>query len=236
MKHALCSFRLADDLVTARVMARLDDGGTGDALTSHIPILSQVLKSAALGLGNKKSGEDTAEHEGREDLHNMVKPWASGATFDGTASSQRRDGGLGDNGPDLTGGGRDTVGGRPVASREALSGHDEGGGVGAPVEEKLNEDVDAQHAVGAEVLEGESPDDEQDGQEDEANELQGLAADSVKGSDREPVTRDGTSADENAVTGSKVKELMVDGKTVSVTDGLEDSGGIQAKTVKRDVK
>ena len=43
-----------------------------------------------------------------------------------------------------------------VASWEALSGHDEGGRVGAPVEEELDEDVDGQHGVVAEVTVGES--------------------------------------------------------------------------------
>jgi hypothetical protein len=128
------------------------------------------------------------------------------------------------------------VGGRPVASGEAFSRHDEGGGVGTPVEEKLDEDVDGQHAVGLDVIVGESPDDEQNGQEDEADELQGLAADCVNGSNREPVTRDGSSADEDAVTSSKVEKFVVDGSTATVADGLKDSGGIQTKTVESDIK
>jgi len=91
-------------------MAGLDDGGTGDALTSHVPILGQILKSAALGLRDEESSEDTTEHEGREDLHNMVEPWARVSAILGqTASSQRRDGSLGDDGADLARGGRDTV-------------------------------------------------------------------------------------------------------------------------------
>jgi hypothetical protein len=72
---------------------------------------------------------------------------------------------------------------------------------------------------------------EQDGQHGEANQLQRLAADSINGSNGEPITGDSTGADQDTVTGSKVVELVVDGVAASVADSLEDSRRIQTKTV-----
>jgi hypothetical protein len=151
------SLRLGDSrLIAGAVVSLARVLSTRDCLVTHVPVLSQVLKSAALGLRNEQGGEDTREHEGREDLHDMVEPRAGVGLGDISTGSERRDGSLGDDGTDLARTSRDTVRGGPVASGEALSGHDEGGGVGSPVEEQLNEDVDAQHGVGAEVLEGET--------------------------------------------------------------------------------
>jgi hypothetical protein len=150
------SLRLGDSRLIAAAVVLTRVLSTRDCLVTHVPVLSQVLKSAALGLRNEQGGEDTREHEGGEDLHDMVEPRAGVALDDISTGSQRRDGSLGDDGTDLAGASGDTVRGGTVAGGEALSGHDEGGGVGSPVEEQLNEDVDGQHGVGAEVLEGET--------------------------------------------------------------------------------
>lgn len=165
----------------------------------------------------------------------MVEPWAS-VVFGGSACSQRRDSGLGNDGTNFSRSGRDTVGGGPVARGKAFSRDDERCGVGTPIEEKLNENVDGQHTVGANVLVGEAPDDEQNSEEDEADQLKGLAAHCVDGGNCEPVTRDGTSADENAVTGGKIEELAVDGSTAAVADCLENGSGVQAKTIEGDIE
>lgn len=47
------------------------------------------------------------------------------------------------------------------------------------VEEELDKDVDTQHTMATNVFVGETPDDEKDSQESEANELEGLATDGV---------------------------------------------------------
>jgi hypothetical protein len=65
-----------DRLIAAAVVGLTRVLSTRDRLVTHVPVLRQVLKSAALGLRNEKSGEDTREHEGREDLHDVVEPWA----------------------------------------------------------------------------------------------------------------------------------------------------------------
>jgi hypothetical protein len=152
---------LSLDLIDSRLIAAAVVGlarmlSTSDRLITHVPVLSQVLKSAALGLRDEKGGKDTREHEGGEDLHNVVEPWAGVGLCNVATGSERRDGSLGDNGTDLAGTCGDTVRGGTVASGETLSRNNEGGSVGAPVEEQLDEDVDAQHGVRAEVLECET--------------------------------------------------------------------------------
>jgi hypothetical protein len=51
-------------LVTAAITVVLRSGGrTSNALIAHVPVHGKIFKSAALGLGNQKGGEDTCEHE-----------------------------------------------------------------------------------------------------------------------------------------------------------------------------
>ena len=151
------SLHLIDSrLITAAVVNLARVFGAGDRLITHVPVLSQILKSAALGLRNEQGGEDTREHEGGKDLHDVVEPWAGVGLGDVATGAERRNGSLGDDGTDLSGPSGDTVGGRAVAGGEALSRHDEGGGVGTPVKEQLDENVDGQHGVGTKVLEGET--------------------------------------------------------------------------------
>lgn len=98
--------------------------------------------SAYLGLWDQESGEDTAEHEKSIDLHDVVEPGRR-VGLRGAAHTERTDEDLGDDGADLSRGGGDTVRRRPVASREALAGYDEGSCVRAEVEEEL-----AKHVAG----------------------------------------------------------------------------------------
>ncbi len=61
------------------------------------------------------------------------------------------------------------------------------------------------------MLEGETPDDEENGEHGESHQLNRFAANSIDSRNRHPVTRNGTSADENSVTGSEMVQLMVNG-------------------------
>jgi hypothetical protein len=115
---------------------------------------------------------------------------------------------------------------RSVSGREAFARNNEGGGVGAPVEEELNQDVDPQHAVLADVVVGETPYEEEDGKEDEADELEWLAADSVNGKYGKPVARNGSCTDENAVASGEIVELMVNSSATSIANCLENGGRV----------
>lgn len=97
----------------------------------------QLLESLALGLRDQESGEDTAEHEEREDLHDVVEPWRWVFRCGVALGSEGAKHDLGNDGADFAGCGRETVRGGAVAGWEAFSGHDKGGGVGAEVEEEL---------------------------------------------------------------------------------------------------
>ena len=127
--------------------------------------------------------------------------------------------------------------GGAIAGGEALAGHDEGGGVGAEVEEELAEHVQRQESVLflAELLVGESDDAEEDGQHDETHELNRLAADSVDCCDCDPVSGDGTGADDDQVTNSSVAEDMVDVGAAGVSDSGKNDGVVQAETVEGNI-
>lgn len=71
--------------------------------------------------------------------------------------------------------------GGPVAGGKALAGHDKRGGVGAEVEEELRDDVQTQQTVVGflQGLVGETDYDKDNGQDNEAKQLDGLAPDGV---------------------------------------------------------
>ena len=96
----------------------------------------QFLECLALRLGDEIGGKDAEEHEEGVDLHDVVEPGGS-VVGGGATDAQRADEDLGDDGAHFAGGGRDAVRGGSVPGWEAFAGHDEGGGVGAEVEEEL---------------------------------------------------------------------------------------------------
>lgn len=103
-----------------------------------LDLASQLLERLPLRLGDQKRGEDTAEHEKREDLHDVVEPWRGGRSWRGSPGTERPEDALGDDGADLAGGGRETVRGGPVAGWETLARYNERGCVGAWVERSVN--------------------------------------------------------------------------------------------------
>lgn len=70
-----------------------------------------------------------------------------------------------------------------VAGWETFSGHNEGGRVGAEVEEELGEDVEGEQGVAGEMVIGETDDDKEDGEDGETHDLDGFAAEGVDGCD-----------------------------------------------------
>lgn len=196
----------------------------------RLVLATELLKRLALGLGDAQRGEAAEQHEEGEDLEHVVQPRAV-VVLGGAARLEGRDGALADDGADLARGGRDTVGRGPVARREHLARHDEGGGVGAEVEEELGQDIDDQEAVlvvcGDPVV-GEAHDHEEDGEDDEAHHLDRLAAKGIDGGDSNPVARHGAGQDNNEVAdGSVEQDLVGAGVLGRVADDLKDGGVVQ---------
>lgn len=77
------------------------------------------------------------------------------------------------------------------------------------VEEELGQDVESEQALLADLVVGETDDAEEDGEERETHQLNGLAANGINGGNRDPVTGDGTGADEDEVTNGGVEEVLV---------------------------
>lgn len=78
---------------------------------------------------------------------------------------------------------------RPISGGEAFSGYDESRGVWSKVEEKLGDDVESEKGASAEFVVCETHDAEDDGQNDEATDLDGLATNGINESHGEPITR-----------------------------------------------
>jgi hypothetical protein len=82
----------------------------------------------------------------------------------------------------------------------------------------------------------ETHDAEHDRQNDEATELNRLAANGVDSSDSNPVARDGTSANQDQVADGDVVQDFVDAITLGITDGLQNCCVVETDTVESNVK
>jgi len=206
----------------------------------HVVLTGKLLKSLALGFWDEEGSENTTEHEEGEDLHDVIEPWRAGGFVwtrgDEATGTERSDSSLSNDGADLSRGSGDTVGAGTVTSWEAFTRNDEGGSVGSKVEEELDDNVKTELTVGRDLVEGETPDDEKNGQDDESYELNWFASDGVNSGDGEPVTRNGTSTDDNAVTGSDLEELVVDVSGAGKSDSLKDSRLVKTETIESNIK
>ena len=131
---------------------------------------------------------------------------------------------------------------------------DEGGGVGAEVEEELSDNVASEETLFSDLVVScemvrsllfdigrieqltETHDTEHDGQNDETTELNRLAADSINGCNGDPVTGDSASADQDQVTDRDVIEDLVNGVTLGVADLLQNGGVVETDTVESDIE
>lgn len=84
-----------------------------------------------------------------------------------------------------------------------------------------------------EGLIGETDDDEEDGQHNEAQQLDRLTAECINRSDGNPVSRDGTSTDQNQVARGGTVEVFVDVFTPTPSDSGKDNAVVQSKAVER---
>ena len=80
-------------------------------------------------------------------------------------------------------------------------------------------------------LEGKSDDNKQNGQNDEAGQLDRLAADRINGSNCDPVTGDGTSADQDKVSNGIAVEGLVHILSTSPADCAQNDGVVETKAV-----
>jgi hypothetical protein len=101
------------------------------------------------------------------------------------------------------------VRGRSVSGWETFSWHNEGGRVWSEVEEELAKNVESKKTVWWEFLPSKSDNTEEDSEDEETTELDGLTSNSIDSSNSDPVTRNGTSNDENNVTNCVLVENFI---------------------------
>lgn len=108
-------------------------------------VFSKLLERLASRLLDAERSEDAEEHEEREYLQNVVEPRV-GVGLGGTASAQRSNGTLANDGTNLAHGGRETMRSGPVAGGETLSRNNKGSSVGAWKNKKLAMKEDGRRA------------------------------------------------------------------------------------------
>lgn len=106
------------------------------------------------------------------------------------------------------------------------------------VEEKLRQNVDGKKTIGRELVVSKTHNDEKNGKNAEAHQLDSLSADSINSRDGNPVSRNSTSEHNNDVTNSGVVQVLVDvvGILGRVTNDLENGTVVQRKTIKGHVE
>ena len=95
--------------------------------------------------------------------------------------------------------------------------------------------------TGSEFVVGETHDDESDGENDESHKLDGLASPRVDEEEGNPVPWDETSNGQDQVTNANVPQVGVDfprsrGGWSAETDGGQNDGRVETKTVESDLK
>jgi hypothetical protein len=99
------------------------------------------------------------------------------------------------------------------------------------IEEELHKNIKRKHSMAGEMLVGESPDDEENGQANESHQLDRLTSEGVDSGNSHPVTWDGASTDKNAVTSGQIIEDLVNIRTRSIANSCEHSRRVKTKTV-----
>lgn len=89
-----------------------------------VVLAAELFEGLASSLGDEEGGEAAEQHEESVNLQNMVHPVLAVVALEG------RNGTLADDGTNLAGGSRDTVGGGTVSGGEDFTGDNEGSGVG----------------------------------------------------------------------------------------------------------
>jgi hypothetical protein len=119
---------------------------------------------------------------------------------------------------------------------EDFCGRDKGCGVGAEVEEELCEDVEREEVRFCEPAPGETEDAEDDGENKEAADLDGFAAELVDEENGAEVAWESTRADEYNLACGSVAQMEVEVGALVEAHGGEKRGGGKAQAVEGEVE
>lgn len=194
----------------------------------------QLLQSPSLGFRNQEGDQGPAQHEERKDLHEMVQPGATiraAAVLRSALVQQVRGDDLGNNSTNLARTRTQTVTRASVARGIAFTGDDEGGGVRAKVKEELCNDIEGEQRTLRQMVVRETDDAEDDGEEEEAEDLDRLATNGVDGGHRSPVSGNAAGTVEDEVANGGLPEHRVDGLAIGEADGVEDDGIVQTEAI-----
>ena len=194
-------------------------------------LASELLERLSLGLRDQQRSEAAAKHKEGEDLHDVVEPWIWVLLGWVAFGSERAEHSLGNDSTNLSGGSRDTVRCRSVSGREAFSWHNKCGGVGSEVEEELGQYVKSHESTFVELVVSKTDDGEDDGEQNEAHQLNRFAANGVDSCDSDPVTWNGACAHNDQVADCIAVEDLVDGITLGEPDSAQDDGIVETKTI-----
>lgn len=119
---------------------------------------------------------------------------------------------LRNDGADLSGRGTDSMRGRAVACRETFAGDNEGYSVRTEVEKELRHNVETQETVVRllQLVIAKANCDENDSKNCKSDELNWLATQSINGRNGDPITGNGTSADQNQISDGIAVKYLVD--------------------------
>jgi hypothetical protein len=133
-------------------------------------------------------------HEKSEDFHKMVNPRV-GSSFVLQCSGH----GLSNDGTNLATARGYAVRGRPVSGWKHFTWYNEGGGIGTEVLEEIAETIKSKESASRNDMVSETDNTEQDGENNEAHELNGLTADGVNRCNGDPVAGDQAGARQNDI-------------------------------------
>lgn len=124
---------------------------------------------------------------------------------------------------------------RSVSCGEAFPWHDESCGIWSEVEEELGDNVKSKECTSRKFVVCEAHDAEDDGENDEATNLDGFATNGIDESNSNPVSWNSTGADDDQVTDGDVVQDMVDVGSSSIADLLQDDGVVEGDTIERHI-
>jgi len=159
---------------------------------SVLRFVRQLFQTLALGFRDKQSGENPSQHEKGENFEDVVKEFIWTVDI-----SQAGEADLRDDSAKLAACRRDTVCRGAVTGGEDLPRHDEGGSVGAKVLEKVGETVKEGEPLGVgmgfgQCIIAEAHDNEKNGEDGEAHQLNRFTSLRVDKEECHPVTWDET--------------------------------------------